>query len=148
MGKVDPNSIGKGGAARITQDDLEEDMAILTVTRYEERKFKGAEGPETRAALYFEETGELALRLNKTQVGYLVERLGEESDAWVGEKVPIEKTQSEFPMDSGKMHDVVWVCAPEQWDRIFAEAGIAAKKSGKIGKVPGVKKVKGKRGRK
>ena len=147
MAKVDPSKVGRE-TARITQDDLEEDVAILTIRKYEEKEFTDAQGKQTRASLFFEETGELPLRVNKTQAGYLVEGLGDESNDWIGKQVPVEKTEAEFPMGSGKMHPVVWVCAPEQWARIFAEAGVTqtTKGRGKRARVAGVKKAK--RGRK
>lgn len=110
---------------KIEQDDLEGgDAAVFTVAAIEEQKVKDDDGERLSLILITEELGDKVLWLNVTQIRYLVERLGEESDRWIGQKVPLVKTTTHY---AGKAFKKVWVAAPEEWDAILEEAGAVSK---------------------
>ena len=119
MGKVDPRE-GVRSFPKMRQEDLTADVEVFTVAGYEQRKMP--DGGLVKELL-FEEVENLPLRLNKTQVEYLIAGLGcDDSDDWAGKQVPVEKIKVQGP--DGKDHNVVWVCAPETWVLYFKEAGI------------------------
>lgn len=125
-----------GSRSKVEQSDLEEEAAILTVAAVDEITVddpERASGKRTSLVLVFEELGDKVLWLNQTQVGYLIDRLGDDTDTWVGEKVPVEKHDSNM---RGKSHKKVWVCAPETWDDLLEEAGFARKKKAAVVKKP------------
>lgn len=116
MGKVDPTRLGRS-APKVTQDDLEEDVAVVTIASYEEGELDDADAPEGKRAtafLTFKELGDKRLYLNVTQAKVLVERLGESSDKWIGQQVPIEKVTSRF--GTKKYEKVSVVTDPEEWE--------------------------------
>lgn len=121
MGKVDPRE-GAKSYPKLTQSDLgQDDVVICTVMEYEQRTLPNGDMVKE---LHLEEFGGLPLRLNRTQVQYLIDGFGsDESDDWKGKQLPIEKTTKQGP--DGADYDVVWVCAPESWASIFREAGLA-----------------------
>lgn len=128
MSKVDASKFGSA-RVKITPDDLEGDVAVLTVSGYEEfdvddDTVKG--GKRKSAVLMFEETGEAVLYLNKGMVESLVERLGDDSDGWLGEKVPVERHVAEF---GNKRFPKVRVVPAEEWDEYLKPAKKAAKSS-------------------
>lgn len=114
---------------KVTPDDLEEDIAILTIVKVEEVTVDDKDMPEGKRkalTLQFEELGDKVLWLNKTQVDYLIKELGDDDDDWKGQQIPVEKHESQFGRNT---YEKVWVCAPEAWDEILEEAGIARKKA-------------------
>jgi len=126
-----------GGQARpkITQADIEGGEAVVvTISDVEEEKVKGDDGDKILLVLLTEEYGDKVHRLNKTQRDYLIEQLGDETDEWIGKKVPLVKTRQEFgtPGRKGyKEFDTVWVAAPDEWKAIFKawESGGSAKRT-------------------
>ena len=121
--KVDVSKFGSS-APKITQDDLEEDAAILTLAAYEEVSVDddAVEGGKRQSAtLRFEETGDKVLWLNKGMVETLVEQLGQDADEWVGQKVPVEKYVAKF---NNTKYPKVRVMPSEEWDKAFKEAGV------------------------
>jgi hypothetical protein len=136
----------KYGNARpkIEQEDLEGgDAAVFTIAAVEEQKVTGDDGERLSLVLLTEELGDKVLWLNVTQIGYLIAKLGDESDRWVGQKVPLEKTITHY---AGKPFKKVWVAAPESWDQIFEDAGVSEKKPRRRSVAVASKK-KAKRGR-
>jgi len=136
MGKVDPTRMGSS-VPKITPDDIE-DAAILTIAAYDEAEVDDDEaegGKRLSANLMFEEIEEKVLWLNKGMVETLVEQLGDESDDWIGQKVPVESYTAKF---KGKKFPKVRVMPSEEWDKAFKEAGVrrrpVAKKTAKRGK--------------
>lgn len=103
---------------KLEQGDLSADVVIVTIAEFSQVKLKNG---DLVRHLYFRELDK-PLRLNKTQIAYLIEGLGtDESTNWVDCVVPIERTEKEGP--DANMHNVVWVSAPESWASLFAEAG-------------------------
>lgn len=116
MAKVDASEFGKS-RPKLLPDDLEGDVAILTIAKFETVDLQDDEaedGKRRSATLSFEETGDKVLWLNKTQIDALVERLGDESDDWTGKKVPVEKVVNTF--GKNKYPKVVVVGDPDEWD--------------------------------
>lgn len=124
--KASDDKYKSSGRPKIVQDDIEDgDAVVVTVSDVEEEKVKGDKGDKILLTLTTEEFGDKVHRLNKTQIGYMIERLGDETDNWIGEKVPLVKTKQEY---QGKAVATVWVAPPELWGTIFKAAGIGAKK--------------------
>lgn len=129
MGKVNLDRYGSR-TPKLMPDDLDGgDFIVLTIAGFDEKTFDDEEGKRVTPVLFFEETGEKVLFLNRTQVGYIVERYGDESDGWQGKHIPIEHHVSTF---RGKQHEKLWVMPPERWDEAFEEAGIAVKRPRKV----------------
>jgi len=125
--KVDASKFGSA-APKIMPDDLEEDAAILTITKYESVMVDDknvTEGPtpgkRQSATLKFEETGDKVLWLNKGMVETLIEQLGDDADKWVGQKIPVEKHIAKFGNDT---FPKVRVVPSEEWDATFKAAGV------------------------
>lgn len=121
--KVDAEGFGSS-APKITPDDLEEDAAILTVTKYDEVMVddKNAKGGKRKSAtLMFEETADKVLWLNKGMIETLIEQLGGDADDWIGQKIPVEKHIAKFGNDK---FPKVRVMPSEEWDKAFKEAGV------------------------
>lgn len=129
----------KSGRPKIVQEDIEGgDAVVVTISAVEREKVKGDDGDKTLLVLLTEEFGDKVHRLNASQRKYLIEQLGAETDAWVGERVPLVKTRKDF---AGKTHATVWVAPPELWATIFAAAGLGPKRSPKAA-VPAQKTTK------
>ncbi len=135
--KVDTSKFGSS-APKLEPDDLEEDAAILTLDKYEEvlvddDTVKGGDHPGKRqsATIRFRETGEKVLWLNKGMAETLVEQLGDDADAWAGQKVPVERHVASF---GNKKYPKVRVMPSEQWDAAFKEAGVRRSKATAGGK--------------
>lgn len=122
MGKINTQDFGTS-TPKLEQDDLEGDAAILTVTAFEMVEVDDDEmegGKRKTGTLTFEETGDKVLWLNKGMVETLVEQLGDESDEWVGAKVPVEKYTARY---RGQKYAKVRVVPSEEWESAFKEAG-------------------------
>ena len=117
---IDPNRFG-GSRPKLEQDDLEEDVAILTIATVEEVNVKADDGDRTSLVLTFDETEDKALWLNVTQIKSLVTMLGNDEKKWPGSKIPVERHDSEF---RGKTFPKVRVMLADEWQDIFKEAGI------------------------
>lgn len=108
---------------KIEQDDLEGgDAAVFTIAAVEEQKVKDDDGERISLCLITEELGDKLQWLNQTQIGYLLDKFGDDSDDWIGKSVPLVKTTTHY---AGKPFKKVWVAAPAEWDGIFEEAGIS-----------------------
>jgi hypothetical protein len=118
--KVDPSRYGSS-APKLTQEDLEEDAAILTVAEFDEAELEDDEGKRVAAFVTFEETGERRLWLNKGMLETLVEQLGDDADKWIGQKVPVEKHTA---MYNKREYPKVRVMQSEEWEQAFKDAGV------------------------
>lgn len=141
MGKVNQDRYGKS-TPKLVPDDIDGDCVVLTIANFGEETFNDEGVTRITPYIDFEETGDKVLWLNKTQVGYLIERLGDESDRWKGAPVPIGRHDSQY---NGKTHKKLWVMPPERWDDVLAEAGKGPKRRARPGAVKS--SAKGKRRR-
>ena len=118
---ADPNELG-GGPPKLTPDDLEGDAAILTISSFERGEVDDPESKTGTRVVYqltFEETGDRVLYLNKGMTQSLVSRLGKNTTAWVGQRVPVEVYPWRFKGQSGRK---VGILPAEEWDEALAEA--------------------------
>jgi hypothetical protein len=95
MGKVDPNAHGTA-RAKVEPDDLEKDVAVLTIVEYSEMEVDDPNtesGKRLAGCLTFQETGEKVVWCNKTAITALCYYYGDESDDWVGQPCPVEKVR-------------------------------------------------------
>ena len=126
--KVREEQLGNSKPKLSVEDLGGGDFVCLQVASYEEVSVDGDEGKRLVPVLTFQETGDKTLWLNKTQVGYLVTRLGDESDDWMGQYVPVEQVTKDF---GGKRFAKLWIMAPEEWDEALVEFGVAKPKAKK-----------------
>lgn len=121
MGKVNADKFGSA-APKLTPDDIEEG-AILTITAFEEADIDDEEkedGTRHSAHLQFTETGDKVLWLNKSMIEALIEQLGDETDDWMGQKIPVESYTAKF---RGRDFKKVGVMPADKWDAAFKAAG-------------------------
>jgi hypothetical protein len=121
--KVDPSSYGSA-RPKLTQDDFDGDFIILTISSVEEVVVdddEAEDGKRKSLVLNFEETEDKAHWLNVGQIRTLVDTCGDDSEAWVGQKVPVEKHTATF---MGKKFPKVQIMAAEEWDETFKKAGV------------------------
>jgi len=114
MSRVNPDAHGTA-RPKILPDDLEEDVAVLTIAEYSEMEVDDAStdsGKRLSACLLFQETGDKVCWLNKTAVTALVHYYGEESDVWEGQPCPVEKVQGTA---FGKSYNKVGVVPMDAW---------------------------------
>lgn len=114
MSKVNPDAFGHT-RPRLEPDDLEEDVAVLTIAEYEEIEVDDAStesGKRMSALLTFEETGEKVVWLNKTAITALVEYYGDDSDQWLGQPCPVESVRGTA---FGKAYHKVNVVPQDAW---------------------------------
>lgn len=102
---------------KIGIEDLEKDVAILTLATVDEVDVEDEEqesGIRRSMVLSFEEIPNKVLWPNRTQIAALVIKLGDDTDHWIGEKVPVEKARVPF---KGKMFDKVRIVAAVEWEQ-------------------------------
>lgn len=97
----------------IGYDDLEEDVAVLTVKSAEKMKFDDG---RVSVVVRFEETGDdmVFYARAKVDVNPLIEKLGGDLKKWPGQKVPMEKVKRSY---KGETHKKVGVVPAEDWDQ-------------------------------
>lgn len=126
MAKVNANDYGtKRDKLEVT--DLTSDVAVLTLEQAEEIDIDDpsvAGGVRKAMVLSFTETDKV-LWLNRTQVGAMVEALGDDSDLWAGKSIPVQKVQTTF---KGKTYHKVAVCPAAEWAG-YLKPSKSAKKS-------------------
>jgi hypothetical protein len=111
---------------KIEQDDIEGgDAGVFTIAAVEEQKVSGDDGERISLVIITEELGDKLHWLNVTQIGYLIARLGDNTEDWIGEKFPLVKTTTHY---AGKPFKKVWVAADAEWDEIFEAAGVSSRK--------------------
>lgn len=129
--KINPKNYG-GGAGRpsLTPEDLHgKKAAVVTIAAVESDvripDTSRPAGYRVACVLSFDEfTGDddRALYLNKTQVQYLCDQFGDETDEWVGQRLPLEVVKVN-DVRTGKPKAKVYVAEPgESWDGILASA--------------------------
>lgn len=126
MGKIDSNEYGSA-APKLTPEDIDE-AAIATITavnRIETDDKSTKTGKRKAINLEFQETGDKVLWLNKGMIDTLIEKLGDDTDDWVGKQVPIESFTAVF---KGQKFPKVGIMAAEEWDNAFEEAGFTSRR--------------------
>lgn len=98
-------------------EDLEEQVAILTLDTVDEIEAddeSSATGKRKALVLAFVEAEDRVMWPNRTAIGVLIEKLGDDTDLWIGKKVPVEKVRVPF---KGKMYDKVQVVPAAEWEQ-------------------------------
>lgn len=110
---------------KLTPDDLEGEVVVLTLATFDEVEVEDPEqdsGKRRSPFLTFQETGDKRLWINKGQVDTLIARLGNDADRWAGQPIPVEAKDVKF--GNTTYHKVV-VVEPKHWDGYLADAGLA-----------------------
>jgi len=100
----------------LTQDDLEEQVAVLTISNAEVIDVPDDEaegGTRKSIVLSFEEAGEKVLWPSSGDITTIIDKLGDDTDEWVGTKLPVEKVTRKF---KGVGYKKVGVLSAEEWD--------------------------------
>jgi hypothetical protein len=121
MPKINPAEYGGQGERKppLTPPVLgNADAAVLTIANVRADITTG-DGRKT-ALLEFSEQPDYVFWLNKTGIESLVARLGDNTDDWVGERVPLVRVRVNNPA-TGKMVVKYQVADAEDWDDLLAE---------------------------
>lgn len=119
--KVNAKDFGKS-RPKLEPSDLEEEAAILLLATAEQLDLDDDEmedGKRRSLVVTFEETGEKALWLNKTQVEAVMAYYGDDTDNWIGKPIPVEKAKVKFGNDT---YHKVRICAEDDWADVFKAA--------------------------
>lgn len=125
MGKIDPNRYGGVQGTKLTPDDLDGDAAVLTIAEFTEQRNTG-EGRQLSPVLRYVEAPDKLHYLNRLQIERLIAKLGDDSDRWIGKRVPVAVEDIEY---DGTTYAKVYVMPPDQWTVTLAEADRKAKPS-------------------
>lgn len=109
MGKINRDDY-QNRSDVLSADDIEE-AAMLTITEFQDGDRKDDKGKW--ALLKFEETDKVMF-LNESAIDALVEHYGDDTDNWIGEKLPVEQ----YDTKNGKR---VRVMAAEEWEGAFKQ---------------------------
>jgi hypothetical protein len=118
--KINPNEFGNPPA--LTPEDFDGDTVILTVHKVE--VYKGFGGGR-QVGIHTAEFPDKALYLNRTMLTTLTNKLGSETNAWIGARVPFEVVAVRNPQTNQDVNRIYPVNAT-QWDSVLAEASAAA----------------------
>lgn len=122
MGKVDLSRFGGIRGTKLTPEELTGDIVIVTIKEYGEQKNTG-EGRKLSPVLRYEESPEKLHYLNREQMERLVAKLGDDTERWIGKRIPIHAEDVEY---EGKTFSKVYVMPPEEWEAAFKEAASVA----------------------
>lgn len=129
MGKINASDFGSS-RPKLTQEDIEEgDYTLLTIATVDTVSVSDDEkesGERKSLVLTFKETGDKALWLNVTMIKSLIAEIGDDTDKWPGEQVPVEKYTGKF---MNKEFEKVGIMASADWPAAFKEAGVRRKKA-------------------
>jgi len=131
---VRQDTYGRGSRPAWKWDDLgKATHAVVTIREVDpEAKIpddEQEEGHRLVLTMTFEEDeGEKTLYTNYRQVGYLIERLGENEKKWVGQRVVIKKLRQSFGKQEYKK---VSIAPPEEWDELLGRAAARGARGGR-----------------
>lgn len=66
----------------------------------------------------FREVDDSIYRLNVTGLNTICEQLGEDTEGWVGQRIPLVKTRETLRNEPGKVFIVYQVAPPEDWHEL------------------------------
>jgi hypothetical protein len=143
VGKINPTDFGTS-RPKLTQTDFDGDFIILTIAAAEEVTVEDDEkesGERKSLVLTFQETGDKSLWLNVTMIKTLIAEIGDDTDKWAGQKVPVEKYTGSF---KGKKFEKVGIME-SPWDEAFKDSGVRRTRPGAAPAASGKATVRGKR---
>lgn len=119
MGKVNLDRYSKK-RPKVEESDLQGgNFIVAQIVHFEDIPVDQDGEKKLVPSLRFQEFGDKVLWLNKTQMGYLVERLGDETDRWTGKMVPLVVATVNYGDERFRK---VQVAAPEEWDDLLTAA--------------------------
>jgi len=127
MAKVNREMYRNTRPKLMVEDIGDADYIVLTIKEFREDKFDFQGRKKLAPFLMFEEAGEKVQWLNPEQIQYLIDALGDETDEWIGKRIPIMR--HEFSYD-GKDGVNLWIASPELWDSLL---NVKSKKTPKKG---------------
>jgi hypothetical protein len=116
--KLDRTRYSKAGES-VEPDDFKSKFTVATITKVEEGKAR--KDGTIPLVIKTKEFGDKALWLNVTMIDYLEEKLGDDLDEWIGEKIPLEKKHVK-DVSTGEDKVKVYVCHPDDWSDVFVAA--------------------------
>lgn len=117
---IDPKEFG-GGGAKLTPDMIKGDVTVLTIKDASVVPVN-RDGNDMKAlVIHFDEFPDHAYWPNGKGVAILVEKLGDDEEAWPRKKVPLEKAKTMNPSTKTRV-EVLWICPVKEWDAYLAKA--------------------------
>jgi hypothetical protein len=126
--RINPNDYGNPQA--LGPESIDGDTVILTVHKVEE--YSGG-FRKRQIGITFAEFPDLVLYLNRTMLTLLANKLGNETTAWIRQRVPLEVIQVRNPetkQDVSRLYPV----NEAQWDFVIAEGERAAQPKASVNK--------------
>lgn len=117
MGKIQRGSSFSPSERKpaLTVEHINGDATVLTVADVRLPKVNGTQ----KAVITFAEFPGYSFWLNATMTDYMCTKLGDETDKWVDNRVPLHKIDVENP-SNGEMVSRLYVMPPSQWDATIA----------------------------
>lgn len=112
----------------IAPEDLEEDVAILTIDKVNEVNVEDEDavgGTRKALVMSFNEIEDRSMWPNRTAIATLIAKLGDDTDEWMGQQVPVEKVRVTY---KGRTYDKVQVVPAGQWDEYLKPKSAKGKK--------------------
>lgn len=116
MAIINRNTFGGDRKPALKPDHVAGDATVVTIRRADAPKVGGG----TRVVLEFDEYPDHAFWLNQTKLDYVMSKLGNDTDKWIGQRVPLEKIMVNNPQ-SGEDTECLYVAPPQEWDSMFSE---------------------------
>lgn len=127
MGKLNRDDYGNR-REKVTQDDLESEVAVVTIVEAEEVDATDSESPtgyRKALVLSFEEIPNKVLWPGAKEVHALIDQLGDDTDKWLGRKIPIERATVRF---RGRDYDKVVVAPSAEWEQYISPKAVTTRR--------------------
>lgn len=99
----------------LTVEHINGDATVLTVADVRTPLVAGVQ----KAVITFAEFPGYSYWLNATMTDYMCSRLGDETDKWIDQRIPLHKIDVENP-STGAFVNRLYVMPPSQWDATIA----------------------------
>lgn len=128
MGKVNRDKHGAAGSMKPKLKPKDTGGAQVVVVTCREPALREGEYGE-QYSFSMDEYPERMFYLNKHGVDNVCEALGDDTDQWEGEKVPLVLVVTNNPSEGGKQVEVYQVADPEKWEGLFKSYKVAARRA-------------------
>lgn len=141
MAKIQRNASGftRDRKPALLPEHVNGDATVVTIAEVNTPKVGGVQ----KVVIVYEEYPHHSYWLNATMTDYMVAVLGDDTDEWKGERVPLEKIMVENPT-TGEPVERLYVMPPREWPDAFDAFDGVSKEKG-TGKAA-AKKATAKRG--
>lgn len=134
MAKIERNASGftRDRKPALLPEHINGSATVLTIKEVATPRVGGVQ----KVVMVFEEFPHHSYWLNATMTDYMIAVKGDDTDAWVGERVPLEKLNVDNPT-TGEPVERLYVMPPREWPDAFAafdggtKKKAAAKKGGR-----------------